>query len=195
MSRWKSWRSYRDLSIGLGLGLLVGVGMMIGAMVALRADRRVVLPETLLHATATHGTDNFAIATGQIGSTTEGVFFLDYLSGDLSCAVIYSRTGTFGALYRANVTADITPEQGKLAKYMMVTGRTEFKTGFQGNQRPALSVVYIVDAQTGAFACYGVPWNDSAANAGQPQGGPLVLLQKGRARDLQSSVKVPDKGK
>ena len=36
-----------------------------------------------LHATATHGLDKFAIATGLVDDSVEALYFLDFLTGDM----------------------------------------------------------------------------------------------------------------
>ena len=59
-------RSTWMLLAGLAMGLLVGVGMMIGTLVAVRSAPAtgLSLPETLLHATASHSGKSMAMATG-----------------------------------------------------------------------------------------------------------------------------------
>lgn len=179
-------RSGMFLGAGLCLGLCVGVGMMIGTMATYSSlsQPSLQLPETLLQATASHGSDQFAIATGPISSEVEGVFFLDYITGDLTCLVVYPRTGKFSATYKTNVVSDLGIEQGKTPKYVMVTGGADFRAQNTGNLRPANCVVYVADANTGAFVAYGLPWNNAFANTGRPQGGTFTRLINGKAREL-----------
>ncbi|HAY78731.1 MAG TPA: hypothetical protein DCY79_02860 [Planctomycetaceae bacterium] len=180
-------RSWLWLGTGLCLGLCVGLGMMIGTIVAYSSQSQsqsFQLPETLLQATASHGSDQFAIATGPVAPDVEGVFFLDYITGDLTCLVIYPRTGKFGAKYTVNVVADLGIEQGKTPKYVMVTGGADFRAQNTGNLRPGGCVVYVADANTGAFVAYGMPWNNAFANTGRPQGGTFSRLGTGKAREL-----------
>ena len=79
--------------------LLLGSTYVAGAL-SMNAERPV-------YASATHGSSKFAMATGQVGDDTEGIFMLDYLTGDLQCLVIYPRTGTFRARFVANVVRDL----------------------------------------------------------------------------------------
>ena len=58
----------------------LGLGIVIGAVVA--ANLAGLWPQTPVHATATHGQENFAIATGPIGTDVEAVYILDYLTGE-----------------------------------------------------------------------------------------------------------------
>lgn len=136
-------------------------------------------PETLLNATATNSAENFAIATGKIDDYGEGLFMLDALTGDLQCVVINSRTAKFTSFYKANVLQDMQI-QGKKPKFLLVTGYMNFRTG--GTSRPAQSVVYVVDANTGRYAAYGVPLMGQSKKAAAI--GKLLLLD---ARDARSS--------
>ncbi|HEY1784002.1 MAG TPA: hypothetical protein VGG30_00590, partial [Pirellulales bacterium] len=54
------------------------LGMIIGAVVG--ANVGGVWPQIPVHASATHGQENFAIATGPIGLDVEAVYILDYLT-------------------------------------------------------------------------------------------------------------------
>lgn len=171
------------VGIGTCLGLIVGVAMFIGAFAATSSPAD-PLNELLLHATASHGSDEFAIATGQVSDDAEGLFVLDFETGELTCHVIYPRFGIFGARYAANVVADLGIERGKTPKYIMVTGTITPSGGTTGQGRPAGCVVYVADANTGNIACYSLVWNRQFATSGRVQGGPLILVAKGKARDI-----------
>ncbi len=173
--------------LGLGLGLLVGIGMMIGTWTALHSSQRaeVMIPPALLHATATHSGESMAIATGPIDEDVEGLFILDYLTGDLQCFVLNPRTYAWGGIFRYNVTQDLGVETGKRPNFAMVTGATNFLRGSAARGVPALSVVYVMDANTGNFAAYGIQWDRTAARAGTPQKGTLTRVAVGRGRALE----------
>lgn len=165
---------------GCGCGLLVGVGMFLGAGWAGRGE--IAFPEHALHAAATHGGDSVAIASGPIDDGMEGLFTLDFLTGELACTVVNPRTGTLGGLYRHSVVKDLPVEDGKQPKFLMVTAIANFRTGVAGNTRPAQSVLYVCDAHTGKWACYMLPWNREAANMNVVQAQPMVRLGVGSAR-------------
>jgi len=174
---------WRMLGLGLMLGLSVGVGMLIGSLVTTNhGPARLSLPETLLHASATHGGDTMAIATGPISEGMEGLFILDFLTGQLQCQVLNPRTGAVGAMFGRNVVADLGAE-GKQPKYLMVTGQALFRN-MSGNMRLADSVVYIMDANSGRFAAYSIPWNRAAASYNMAQASPMILLGAGDARQI-----------
>ncbi|GIW91212.1 MAG: hypothetical protein KatS3mg109_1659 [Pirellulaceae bacterium] len=144
----------------------------------------------VLQATATHGGQSMALATGRI-EDGEGLFILDYLTGDLHCFVIYPRFGpNFLAHFQTNVIQVLGVQPGKKPDYLMVTGEMDFRQG-AGLNRPAGTVVYVADANTGKFAAFGIPWNRQAANVGQPQQGPLVLLSAGQARNIELERPAP----
>lgn len=185
MAQWIKNHPYGSLLTGLGLGLLVGIGMLIGVLATVMVDdhHAVGLPETLLHATATDGGDTMAVATGVIAEGVEGVFFLDFLTGDLSGWLINRRTGGIGGIYKHNVIQDFQIVQGKKQKYLMVTGAAPMTRG--GSQvRAGDCLVYIVDQNTGNFAAYGLAVNRSAYAAGAPQVSPMVLVGRGSARNI-----------
>jgi hypothetical protein len=174
------------MSVGLVVGLAVGLGMMIGTLVTVGHQQAGSLrpPDTLLHAVASHSGDTFAMATGPVDSDVEGLFTLDYLTGDLQCWVLYPRAGTFGGHFRHNVISDLGVERGKNPNYVIVTGQADFQRGGTA-ATPALSAVYVADANTGNFAAYGLMWNRTLARSNTPQRGAFVLLGTGKARDLE----------
>jgi hypothetical protein len=171
------------LGLGFAMGLVFGVGILVGSQWTQNSSK-LELPETLLHATATHGSDSMAIATGPIDEGTEGFFVLDFLTGQLQCSVLNPRTGQLAGLYMHNVVKDLGVEQGKQPKYLMVTGAANFRYG-GGSVRPAESVVYVADANTGHYVAYMLPWNRNAAQYNAGQVNPMVPLGKGTARNIE----------
>ncbi|MHB0956514.1 MAG: hypothetical protein ACYC6N_02895 [Pirellulaceae bacterium] len=185
------WTSYtrRGLAVGFALGLLMGVGMLVGAWVTMWMQPAVsssfAFPETALHASATDSGDTFAIATGLVSDGIEGVFFLDFLSGDMQCWVINGRTGQTGGYFVQNVVADLGVEVGrKNPRYLMVTGQAPMSRGTSA-MRPADSLVYVADANSGNFAVYALPWNRQATASNRAQQAPMALIFKGSARNLE----------
>lgn len=184
MKRWlarqRHWLSFGG---GLTVGLLVGIGLLIGGLVGSRYGSPSTLPVTQLHASATHGGETFAIATGPITGEVEGVFFLDYLTGELQCRVINVRLGQLAALYRHNVITDLGLEKGKTPKFLIATGGASFRSGGGGTQL-ASCVVYVADATSGNWAAYALPWNRQAESVGVAQAFPFQLIGTGKAREL-----------
>ncbi len=179
-------KSVLMFSLGLSAGLLVCAGMAIGLQLKSDSTRgQLHFPDVPLHAVAADSAESFAIATGPIAEGVEGLFMLDFLTGELNCAVINPRTGALGGMYKYNVVADLGVQQGKKPSYLMVTGMADFRYGGATNVRPAESVVYVADANTGKWAAYMLPWNRTAASFNAAQVSPLVLLGKGAARTLE----------
>ena len=135
-------------------------------------------------ATAASG-QNMAVATGAVSDDAEGVFFLDYLTGDLQCLVYYPRSGAFGARYYTNVQQHM-PSSGKSAQYLMVTGGA-VSNRTSSNVKPANCLVYVTDVNNGTFAAYTVPWNKTAESSSQAQLGALVFVGGGPIRNYQIS--------
>jgi hypothetical protein len=187
MRQWFTKHPRGALGTGVALGLLVGVGMVIGswATMAFFSSPQFVFPETALHATATDSGENFSMATGAVADGIEGVFFLDFLTGELRCWVMNGRTGQMGGYFVHNVIADLGVEQGrKNPRYLMVTGMAPMSRGTTG-YRSSDSLVYVADANTGNFAVYALPWNRQAVAANMPQQAPMALVFKGSARSLE----------
>ena len=131
------------------------------------------LAEAVLHATASHGGTNVAVATGPVSEDAEGIYILDYLTGNLGCWVFYPRYQRFGAMFETNINAQFLPT--KNAEYLLVTGISS-STTTTGNGRPAGCLVYVTDVKSGMFAAYSLPWNRSMESAGEPQKGQMVCV-------------------
>lgn len=144
----------------------------------------------LLAAAAVAG-DSMAVATGPVGRDSEGIFFLDFITGDLQCLVYYPRAGGFGAHYVANVMQQLGGG-GQNSKYLMVTGQATVP-GSTGGARPGASLVYVTDTSTGVFAAYAVPWDPTAETGGRMQSGTLVYAGGGAIRNYQ--LQDPGKNK
>ena len=171
------------LGVGLTMGLLVGAGMLIGGLAAtawLRPTQDVLSP-TLLHAAGASSNDSFAVATGTI-EDSEGLFMLDFLTGELRCFVINGRVPTAPpSVFTINASQVLQVEQGKKPKYVMAAGNISFRP----SGRFASSVVYVADANSGRFAAFGVPWNRNYANSGRPQSGIMTVVTRGMARNVE----------
>ena len=167
--------------IGLAMGaVIVAVGVTGFALGTASNDSTPAVPSHVLDAMgSTHG-ETLALATGPL-EDVEGVFVLDYLTGDLQCWVIGSRTGKFNSLFKYNVTADLGVEQGKKPDYVMVTGTANFRGGGVANNIGS-TIVYVGDGNSGNVAAYAVPWNNALAARGAPQSGSLIRLDLGKAR-------------
>jgi len=166
-------------------GAVVGMALMVATQLVHQLRQPAIyLPEKPLHASASYASDTMAAATGLIDENIEGLYTLDFLTGELQCAVLSYRAPSmtkFVALHKKNVIVDLGIEKTKKPNYMLVTGVANFQKG-GGSNRPGATVAYVIDANTGRYAAYGISWNASTAARGQPQIGPLILLDRGNAR-------------
>jgi len=166
-------------AFGLCLTAAVGAGFWLGTS---RSSPN-SLPLPLLRASTAATSSTMAIATGQISDNAEGIFFLDFITGDLQCLVYYPRIGVFGARYYTNVLQQL-PGGGRNSQFLLVTG-TAISVGSSGGPRPGDSLVYVTDATSGMFAAYAVPWDRTAESGGRLQSGPLVFAGGGPIRNFQ----------
>ena len=133
-----------------------------------------------VEATATHGVDNFAIATGFVDQRVEALYFLDFLTGELRAVTISRKTGQFDSLYEYNVQAEFG-DRIKNPKYLLVTGRGLLPRGTR-NMQLASSLVYVAEATTGQVYAYAMPWDPTANASGQMQSGRFIPMGGGRMR-------------
>ena len=137
------------------------LGIIIGAVVG--ANVGGLWPQIPVHATATHGQENFAIATGPIGIDVEAVYILDYLTGELKAAVAEFADRQVHVVLRIQHHQGPGHRRGKNPRYLMVTGMADMRKGGQGQL--GSSVVYIAEFTSGNIAAYGLPWTMSRAHA------------------------------
>ena len=160
--------------------LFLGFGLMLGVMVAWGFAERG--PQIPLYASATQGVENFAVATGMIHNGVEGLYFLDFTTGDLKAAVVNPKNGLFNSVFSHNILADFGPI--KNPKFLIVTGEANMPRGRAAFQY-AQSIIYVAEVTTGQVIAYSVPWNSARQAAQQPQQGPFVRLDTLRFRAIQ----------
>lgn len=162
------------------------LGASAGAVVTWQLSgpsEKTLLPETLLHAVGTTSGETFAIATGAVDENAEGLFILDFLTGELQCWVPNYRTGRFYGRFNTNVAADLPVDRGKQPRYLLATGGIN-QRGATGNSRPAQTMVYVIDENTGNFASYSFMWNRTMASAGNSQEGQFTTVDAQPARTV-----------
>lgn len=168
---------------------VLGCGALAGALLTARQMQTALRPPAMelpLFATGSDTGDSMSMATGRIDEEMEGLFLLDFLTGDLACAVLNSRTAAIGGIFKTNVIKDLGIEDGKKPSYLMVTGTALFVQR-TGNNQPAGCVVYVCDQNTGNFAGYSLQWNRTLASSGRAQSGPLIRLIVSNAKAAKIS--------
>ena len=160
------------IAMGVGLAASGGVGYFLGQNSSIYN----IYEADLLQASASHGGENMAVATGQIGDDSEGFFALDFLTGNLQGQVLNPRRGGVAATYAFNVQ-DVLGGASKNPQYLLVTGTARLATSSQS------SIIYVVNTNTGMYAALGVPWDRTLESSGATQGGLLTLLTTGQLRE------------
>lgn len=162
-----------------GVALTVFVAFAAG-LIAGRLGPTGSLPRA--HAMSSLADESFAVCTTPVDMNTEGVFILDFETGDLTGGVLNQNTAKFTTSYRHNVLKDLgfKPGQVKEPRFLIVPGRATF-SGNSGN-RLAQSVLYVTDASTGVTVAYGIPWTAQQSNAATPMMAELVPLDIARPR-------------
>ena len=129
------------MSIGLAAGLAIAT----------------IWPHEHAGAVVAHGNEKFAMVTAQFDITdfVEGVFVLDYLTGQLRGSIMSPNAAKFSALYTRNVAADFAVNPNEPGTYAIVSGRTNLN--FRGMPSPAASCIYIAELNSGKVICYAYP--------------------------------------
>lgn len=185
MNIWTKRNSLLVLLAGWGL-FLVGSGMVAG--VALFALNQPAAPamELPLFASATDTGETISMATGLIDGEMEGVFFLDFVTGTLSCVVMNSRKADLVAgVFHTNVVKDLGIEEAKQPAYLMTTARANFTGQKRGSMDLARCIVYVCDENTGNFVGYTLYWDGTKASKGTLQGGTLLKVVANNARAVK----------
>lgn len=158
------------LCVTIAAGALLGACAAVGVAVLMPGVWR---PQPVL-AVSSLADESFAVCTAPIDTGVEGLFILDFQTGDLTGGVLNPTTRKFGMGYRHNVLKDLNFKAGKVknAKFLLVSGELVFTAAGL-----APSVLYVTDASTGVTVAYGLP----LGNAAGPQT-PLVPLDRANVR-------------
>ncbi len=171
----------------LGLFVLVASVASVAYQFGARQPRLASFSDAVVHATATHGGTNVAVATGPVGEDSEGIFILDYLTGNLQCWVYYPRFGQFGGKFETNIGAQLPMTKSSNSEYLLVTGSMSTPQA-SGNARPAPTICYVIDPKLGMFAGYTFPWNRSMEAGGQIQKAPMICVGGDQFRQVSGGV-------
>lgn len=163
------------------MGGLCGVAAIAGMLLSQPSQPVLEFP---VQASATR-TDTMATATGDIDSNADGLFTLDFLTGDLQCFVLNTRNQNGPhSLFRANVMGDLKIDPTTKPQFMLLVGKAMFQGGRTGGARPANSVAYVIDSVSGNFVGYAIPWQENTASRGGGQTGAMIPFVSGSARNV-----------
>ncbi|HYO24283.1 MAG TPA: hypothetical protein VEQ85_04975 [Lacipirellulaceae bacterium] len=155
------------------------VGVALGAV--LTAGWHGVTATAPAYATATHGADNFAIATGLVDDNIEALYFLDFLTGDLRAAIVSRRNGSFTGFFQYNILADFDQVADK-PRFLMVTGQADLPRG-RGPTQIGKALVYVAEATSGQVFAYALPFDSTLNASGASQVGEFIRVGGGSFRD------------
>lgn len=95
----------------------------------------------------------FGILTTPMAPNVEGVFVLDYLTGELSGAVLNSATGQFNHTYRRSVAVDFKVDPKSKPTYAFVAGQVALPKDRRA-PFPSASVIYVAELTSGQVFAY-----------------------------------------
>jgi hypothetical protein len=133
-----------------------------------------VWPDSPAHAVATSQIESFSVCTAPIDEDGEGVFFLDYLTGELKGAALNPSNGKFTVVFGVNVATTLGVDITKNPKYLLVSGTANFRRAVN-TQQMGSSVLYVAELSSGKVAAYGIPWNPRARTAAVSAPVPVTL--------------------
>lgn len=158
-------------SISDSRGVWLVVGLVCGFGIA------TFWPHEPALASATDRTPQFAMATASVNPITpiEGIFTLDFLTGQIRGAVLNEQSAVFTHFYFRNIAQDFQVDPKKEPSYSMVTGLANInaRPGFQ----PANSVIYVAELSSGKIMAYGFAFT--------PARGPVPPIQMVKYAEFQ----------
>lgn len=171
----RSWLTIGIVAASLG----VAIGAVIGVLAGSLAERQ----EIPVFATATHGQDNYAMATGKLEEDVEMVVFLDALTADLKAAAINVRNYKFQAFYSRNIKNDFKGLPDKNPRFLLVTGDTAYQT--QAGARYGQSTIYVTELNSGQCNAYAVQSFTNRKSSKQMLQGAILPLDHVEFRQVQ----------
>ena len=103
------------------LGAAIAAGAVVAGAWLREAPRRAL-------AVAAAVEESFAVCTAPVGDGMEGLFLLDFETGDVAGGVLNQNTSKFTVGYRYNVLKDLGFKAGKVKnpKFLLVPGQVNF---------------------------------------------------------------------
>ena len=145
--------------------------------------------EIPIRAMATDRIDTFGMATGALDTELEAVYFLDFLTGQLTAVVVGKQGGIFGTL-QADAARDLQVDPQKNPKFMMVTGFANLRRSGSRLQW-GTALCYVAEVTTGQVVAYAVQWSPTMYQSGQPSLASLVKVGTGSFRAASAELSCP----
>lgn len=162
-----------------GTAAMFFVGLLVGAaaMALMRRDAPWSLPP--VHAASADSVDGLCMATGAVSDDAEGIFFLNAATGMLTGSIFNPQAGVFNSEFRRHVAGDLKTEAIQNPRYLLLTGSIRIPQ--RSAQSIAGCIIYVVEAVSGNYAAYAIPWRKDLFASGRGQVGEFALLQTGAA--------------
>lgn len=123
-------------------------------------------PHEPAYATTADRDSNFAMVTIPVGTSAagisdpmDGMFILDFHTGQLMGAVLNRQNGKFANLYRRDLAKDFSVDPQATPHYAIVTGYAQLAS--QANLTFASGVVYVGELSSGKVIAYAFPWQEA----------------------------------
>lgn len=127
-------------------------------------------PHEPTYASTADRDSNFAIITIPVGTSAagindpmEGVFILDFLTGQLKGAVLNRQKGKFASLYYRDLAKDFNVDPQGTPHYALASGYAQVSG--QRGLTFASGVLYVAELSSGELAAYAFPWNEAPRTA------------------------------
>ena len=136
-----------------------------------------IWPHEPVFAATTDRDSRFAMATVDVSdiSGIEGVFCLDFLTGQIRGGVLHTRTGKFQYTYHRNIAADFNVDASAEPHFALVSGRANLPNA--RSTQLAQGVLYIAELSSGRVIAYTFPYQQGNNTAVNIQLTPLDTFQ------------------
>lgn len=136
---------------------LLLLGVAIGAGVVWSWPRKPVF------AYSSDRNDKFSMTTALTGPTSEAVFVLDFLTGQLKGFSLGRTSERFMMVYSRSIAQDFQVDPNKPARYALVSGLAQ-RSG-RGATSWAASYLYVAELSTGRVQAYAIPFRQQRTTA------------------------------
>jgi hypothetical protein len=123
-------------------------------------------PHEPAYATTADRDSNFAMITVPVGMSAagindpmDGVFILDFHTGQLKGAVLNRQTGKFTSLYFRDLAKDFNVDPQATPHYAIASGYSQLAG--QAGLTFAAGVLYVGELSSGQMAAYAFPWKEA----------------------------------
>jgi hypothetical protein len=135
-------------------------------------------PHEPVHAGTADRDDKFGLVTCPVSFVdgTEGIFVIDYLTGQVKGGMVNPRMGKFTNFYFRNVAADFNVDPKAEPHYAMVSGTRGQNIG-QAGRTLAAGTIYVAELTSGKVVAYTFPYVELRQPAAPVQMTPMDTFQ------------------